>query len=64
MNGLKISSIQFTYDSNMEVKGYNVSVDGVKGDIKSFGGTVYLSAEDVDLKFLEETVLNKIKETL
>lgn len=64
MNGLKISSIQFMYDSGMNIKGYNVSVDGMKGDIKSFGGTVYLSSEDVDLKFLEEAVLSKIKETL
>lgn len=64
MNGVFISSVSFVYDSNMQVTGYNIGVDGIKGDVKSFNSTVYLNKDELNLSSVTELVTNKIKETL
>lgn len=60
---MDVASITFNYDSQKNVIGYIVYVDGKVGDVKSFNGQVSLSKEDINLDFVLDAVKAKITES-
>lgn len=55
-----ISSITFKYNSDKQVEGYTIYIDGEDGDVQAFSGQVNMDSTELDLSNIPKLVQKKI----